>query len=110
MTTKRNGHIYTAARRREAADYAWAVAQPPPGGAKKDASAAADGAAAEEAPEKAEEEAELELGMRMRIVDGDEVLADSEAAGGFLAACRQFSLSPSLSLSLSLSISYSRQH
>ena len=28
--------------------------------------------------------------MRMRIVDGDAVLADSDADGGFLGACRKF--------------------
>ena len=28
--------------------------------------------------------------MRMRIADGDEVLADSDADGGFLGACRKF--------------------
>ena len=52
----------------EKRDYEWAVAQPPP------ASAGGD----------------VELGMRMRIADGDEVLADSDADGGFLGACRKF--------------------
>ena len=37
-----------------------------------------------------EELAAVDLDMRMRVLDGDEVLADSERDGGFLAACGVF--------------------
>ena len=32
----------------------------------------------------------VELDMVMKIVDGDELIADSSRDGGFLAACQQF--------------------
>mmetsp|Transcript_27964 Transcript_27964/g.82224 ORF Transcript_27964/g.82224 Transcript_27964/m.82224 type:complete len:689 (-) Transcript_27964:163-2229(-) len=37
-----------------------------------------------------ESEGEVDLDMRVRIVDGDEVLADTEADGSFLKACGKF--------------------
>mmetsp|Transcript_76511 Transcript_76511/g.234172 ORF Transcript_76511/g.234172 Transcript_76511/m.234172 type:complete len:647 (-) Transcript_76511:63-2003(-) len=36
------------------------------------------------------DEARVDLGMKVRIVDGDEVIADSEAAGSFEAMCQIF--------------------
>lgn len=33
---------------------------------------------------------DIDLDMRIRIVDGDEVLADTEKEGSFLAACKVF--------------------
>ena len=36
------------------------------------------------------QEEEPNLDMKIQVVDGDEILADSEADGGFLAACRRF--------------------
>lgn len=34
--------------------------------------------------------AEVELGMRVRLVDGDEVISDSDEDGGFQGACAKF--------------------
>ena len=48
-------------------------------------------AVAEEEEEGREgEEGNVDLDMRVRIVDGDEVIADTAEAGGFLGACRKF--------------------
>lgn len=33
---------------------------------------------------------DVDLDMRIRIVDGDEVIADTEQDGGFLATCAKF--------------------
>ena len=37
-----------------------------------------------------EADGEIELDMRVRIVDGDEVIADTAADGGFLGTCAKF--------------------
>ena len=36
------------------------------------------------------QKAEIDLGMRIKIVDGDAVIADTEQDGGFLATCDKF--------------------
>jgi hypothetical protein len=33
---------------------------------------------------------EVDIGMRVRLVDGDELIADSESDGGFQGACAKF--------------------
>lgn len=33
---------------------------------------------------------EIDIGMRVRLVDGDELIADSDADGGFQGACAKF--------------------
>lgn len=33
---------------------------------------------------------EVDIGMRVRLVDGDELIADSDADGGFVGACAKF--------------------
>lgn len=33
---------------------------------------------------------EVDLGMRVRLVNGDDVISDSETDGGFQAACAKF--------------------
>ena len=52
----------------EQVDYAWAVSQPTPGSS----------------------DSAVSLDMRMQVMDGDQVLADSESDGGFLQACTRF--------------------
>jgi len=39
---------------------------------------------------RAEPASSVDLDMRVRLVDGDEVIADTDAQGGFLAACAEF--------------------
>jgi len=53
------------------------------------AAAATDEAAATDDEADAEDEV-IDLDMRVRIVDGDEVVADSAAEGGFLPMCAKF--------------------
>mmetsp|Transcript_9911 Transcript_9911/g.23960 ORF Transcript_9911/g.23960 Transcript_9911/m.23960 type:complete len:82 (+) Transcript_9911:3-248(+) len=44
----------------------------------------------DEATAKKQRTAEPELDMRIKIVDGDEVIADTAVDGGFLATCAKF--------------------
>ena len=54
----------------------------------KDEKVAYDAAAA--AKQQAADCAEIDLQMRIKIVDGDAVLADTAADGGFLPTCHKF--------------------
>jgi len=53
---------------------------------------AAKGGESGEAASKKARTAEPELDMRIKIVDGDEVIADTAEDGGFLATCKKFEI------------------
>jgi hypothetical protein len=47
-------------------------------------------AIAEATTDKKDAAGEVDLAMRVRLVDGDAVIADTEESGSFLAACGKF--------------------
>lgn len=49
-----------------------------------------DAAIAEATTDKKDAAGEVDLAMRVRLVDGDAVIADTEESGSFLAACGKF--------------------